>query len=64
MSCLINGIDPNPPDPALRNSAPPLSGPMIEGNYPIGKIVPVRLANTVVEKKRQHDVSDYEANSQ
>jgi hypothetical protein len=37
---------------------------MIEGNYPIGKIVPVRLANTVVEKKRQHDVSDYEANSQ
>ena len=63
MACFINGIDPNPPDLGLRNSAPPLRNPMMEGNYPIGKVVPVRLANTVVEK-RHHDVSIYDSSSQ
>lgn len=49
MACFVNGIDPNPPTVNLRNSAPPLSNPIME-NYGLGKVVPMRLANTVVAK--------------
>jgi len=56
----VNGIDPNPPSFNPRNSAPPLSNPMME-NYGIGKVVPLRHANTVVAKP---DVSADDLTSQ
>jgi hypothetical protein len=54
MACFVNGIDPNPPNVNLRNSAPPLSNPMME-NYGLGKVVPLRLANTVVKPDASAD---------
>ena len=60
MACFVNGIDPNPPSVNLRNSAPPLSNPMME-NYGLGKVVPLRLANTVVARP---DVSADDLTSQ